>query len=76
MQSSYNEAARSMGLLKDYIDCMKAIREAFSTAFVPLTYLFTTIIAIRESSDPKNIWESEKTRFMDDFHLRHRSFEQ
>ena len=71
---SFKSAAKAMGLLKDDIEWKKAIREAFSLCFVPLTHLFATILAYCEPSDPFDIWYSEKDRFIEDFRLRHRSF--
>lgn len=76
VQSSYKEVSRVMGLLKDDVEWMKAIRKAFSTSFVPLIHIFATIIAYSEPSDPKNIWKLEEARFLDAFRLRHMSFEQ
>lgn len=49
-----------MGLLKNEVEWMNAIRVAFSTSFMPLIHLFETIIAFSKPSDPKNILEAEK----------------
>lgn len=52
------------------------IREAFDFSFVLLTHLYATTITHRELENAKEIWDWKAQRFIDEFRLRHRLFEE
>ncbi len=70
--NSFCQACSRRGLLADDTEWRRALRESFSSEFVPLSHIFATILAYFEPSYPLPLWTEHKSLFVSDIRLRHR----
>lgn len=69
--NSYKDTEKPTDMLKIGMERKEIISEAFDLSFVPLTHLYSTIIAYRKPENQNDIWYLEAQTFIDDFRLCH-----
>lgn len=70
--SSFREACLRLGLLADDAEWRHTLRESFRSRFVPISHVFTTILAYCEPSDPRSLWDEHVQMFLTDIRARAR----
>lgn len=65
---SFKETIKENSVMKDDMEWMISIHEAFASSFVPLPQIYATILAHRDPAGPEEIWELELQSFLDTSH--------